>query len=817
MAIEWLDKLECKRRTYHKKKKRPNMDDFTRGAYGMEEQERPLTGTQQSRPFDEFDPNARRTPRPDSPRGWSQFAYDWRWFFMTFGLLMLLFAVASGIAFWVHHDGGDGLHDDDDSCGNYTPLTTIFETGEPEGVDGGWWSWGRDLYSTRFARYSRLNEDDLDPDDIKAAFGITGEFITTSNVGVSTSPTVDAETNIVYFADWGDRDVDGITTNAKVWAVGAKTGAPIWSHLVSDYCSQVNPLITAGLPLSIASEDANVLGERQVDVGVVNLNAIVRVSPTLTVNGKGQKILVFGDLGTSMNAALTNTCISEHAAGNFSVCGPRAYGVDPATGVLLWRTLATPIIGDLAYITGIFTSSPTVFANNAYFGLSSSVSGDVADTTSPFSNSSAGDPTLWMGAFVGRMLAFDVTTGLLQLEFATMPTGFGFHPDVRAYNYTGAAVWGSAPPVDPESGNIFFGSGNLYSQSDAASACLLQPGFTEGELRRMCLETNVYNGAVFAFNTDFSAAVGQAPKASSLSPDWASWINTPYGVDAWNVACLFRIPQGTPGFPCPEVPGPDYDMGTGFVLIKAECGRTLIIAMQKSGIMWAFDGSSGDYVWHSYVGPGSTLVNSWGMAFDGEGLYVSVANTANTPWVSVNNGDVYCNGLWAKVHPETGQVLWTTPAPCSMTPAECLVANGNVPVITPDPFLIGVIGTDELTYSDRPTPDWSGTEVDVSDSVECGAGDPRDSSIYARGHGALTVAGDVLLAGSSDGYMYVIATDSGNYDTRLPRCPTGGIYGGATVARLGTEKSDEFIYWGCGYRPEFGVLGDAVVMGWTLK
>lgn len=729
----------------------------------------------------------------------------------TFGGLLLLFCTIAGVWFFVHLANE---HDDDDAdCSNYAVSPTMFQTGQPEGSDGGWWSWGRDLFSSRFARFSRLHENCLGPDDIEPAFAINGRFQTDSNIGVTTTPTVDADTNIVYFSDWGVADpVTGEITGAKMYAVSALTGTLIWEHLISDWSAETNPLTVQGLEYEIAKAEASTTG---LDPGVVNLNALVRVSPTITINAKGEKILVFGDQGTSANAALTATCLPRVNVTAATTCGPRVYGVDPATGDLLWRTLAVPISSSeaTAFVTGIFTGSPTIFDNKAYFGLSSSVSGDVADIDSPFRD--PGDADLFMGGFIGRMLAFDVTSGTQQMEYSVMqPTGAA---NVRDFNYTGAAVWGSAPPIDAAGGKIFFGTGNLYSQADYINTCLSELGPTEGELRRNCLENGIYNDAVFSLSTTLS------PSDSfplGLGPDWAEWINTPYGVDAWNVACIFQTnSSGTfpPGPPCPEVPGPDYDMGTGFLLIETECGRPLIVALQKSGILWAFDGYTGQTVWRTYVGPGSTLVNSWGMAFDGKRIYMSIANTAGTSWVARGrgiDGDVFCDGQWAAVDPETGEVLWTTPAPCSRTPAECFAANG---AIAPDPFLVGVIPTDELIYADRGTPDYTKTEVHVDSAVECGTGDPRDAFAYARGHGALTVAGDVVLAGSSDGYMYVIDANDGQFDARLPRCPTGGVYGGATVARLGDEDADEYIYWGCGYRAQFGVLADSVVQGWTLK
>ena len=89
--------------------------------------------------------------------------------------------------------------------------------------------------------------------------------------------------------------------------------------------------------------------------------------------------------------------------------------------------------------------------------------------------------------------------------------------------------------------------------------------------------------------------------------------------------------QKTPGdvfngycFPRGECPGMDFDFGSSAVLVNAD-GRDLILAGQKSGIVYALDpDKKGVQVWEVRVGKGG--VNGgvqWGMATDGQKVYVA--------------------------------------------------------------------------------------------------------------------------------------------------------------------------------------------------
>ena len=94
--------------------------------------------------------------------------------------------------------------------------------------------------------------------------------------------------------------------------------------------------------------------------------------------------------------------------------------------------------------------------------------------------------------------------------------------------------------------------------------------------------------------------------------------------DVYNSACS-TTPKGPT---CPEGSGPDYDFGSPAILVTTTGGRELLLAGQKSGIVWAFDpDKNGEVMWETRVGQGG--INGgvqWGMASDGEHVYAATSD-----------------------------------------------------------------------------------------------------------------------------------------------------------------------------------------------
>lgn len=143
---------------------------------------------------------------------------------------------------------------------------------------------------------------------------------------------------------------------------------------------------------------------------------------------------------------------------------------------------------------------------------------------------------------------------------------------VEEWAPAGAPVWG-APTYDKASGTLFFGTGQNYSRP----------------------ATNT-SDSIFAVNA----------KDGSVR-----WIHQFHKDDAYNTAC--DISEGHPN--CPKPMGPDLDFGAPPILAHAKDGRSLLIAGEKSGDLYALNPSDGSTVWTRHVGRGGALGGvHWGMA-----------------------------------------------------------------------------------------------------------------------------------------------------------------------------------------------------------
>jgi polyvinyl alcohol dehydrogenase (cytochrome) len=128
---------------------------------------------------------------------------------------------------------------------------------------------------------------------------------------------------------------------------------------------------------------------------------------------------------------------------------------------------------------------------------------------------------------------------------------------------------------------------------------------------------------------------------------------------------------------CPERPGPDFDFGASPVLAALPNGHELIVAGQKSGVVYALDPDrQGREVWHYRAGGGSGLGGiQWGIASDGERVYAPVAEI-----YSEMPGGLHAIAL------STGQRAWYTPPPppvCGKPGRACSGAQFSAVTVIP--------------------------------------------------------------------------------------------------------------------------------------
>jgi polyvinyl alcohol dehydrogenase (cytochrome) len=231
--------------------------------------------------------------------------------------------------------------------------------------------------------------------------------------------------------------------------------------------------------------------------------------------------------------------------------GAFIFALDAKSGQPKWRTKveADPV--------AIITSAPIVDGGVVYVGTSSK-----AETLNR--------PT----TFRGSVLALNADKGALLWRTYLTKEG-----------YTGAAVWGSTPAVDHDTGLVYVATGNNYS---APEGICTTPG------RANCTPSPPDNYVDSVVALDMKT--GRIAWAAHTLPD--------------DVSTNFD-----------HVDGPDYDFAQGPSLFATEVdGRptTLVGVGQKSGVYWALDPATGRVVWKTEVGPGSRLGGMmWGSATDG--------------------------------------------------------------------------------------------------------------------------------------------------------------------------------------------------------
>ena len=131
---------------------------------------------------------------------------------------------------------------------------------------------------------------------------------------------------------------------------------------------------------------------------------------------------------------------------------------------------------------------------------------------------------------------------------------------------------------------------------------------------------NAYIGTGDAY-TEPAAKTTDALMALDLDSGKILWVVQDTGNDAWLVGCNGATrPEN-----CPKDLGPDHDFGASPILKTLPNGRTLLIAGQKSGNVWAHDpDQKGAVVWRTALVNNTTEFGGkivWGGAADDQNAY----------------------------------------------------------------------------------------------------------------------------------------------------------------------------------------------------
>ena len=384
--------------------------------------------------------------------------------------------------------------------------------------------------------------------------------------------------------------------------------------------------------------------------------------------------------------------------GFFSDFQARAYAIDLTDGELLWKTKVDPHPG----ATG--TGQPTYFDGRLFVPVSSLEVGQ------------AGDPNYPCCTFRGSLVALDADTGTQLWKTYTIAEAaveVGKNPvGATTYAPSGAPIW-SSPTVDPERRRLYVGTGENYSSPSQGSS-----------------------DAIMAVEMDTGAIV---------------WVRQTTEGDAWNAACLPQFPDRSN---CPEEDGPDYDFGAPPILMR-DGERGILVAGQKSGVVYGIDPDDGEIVWHRRLGRGGVLGGvHFGMAANTDTVFVPIHDNND----GIRDMSEARPGLYA-VDAFTGELKWSTPARGSDCDGRdnCEPGISAPPTVIPGAVIAGH-GSGWLRAYDISDgkPLW---EFDTFGEFETVSGDTARGGGMSGGTGP--IAADGWLYANS-GYFNVLSPMPGN-------------------------------------------------------
>ena len=281
----------------------------------------------------------------------------------------------------------------------------------------------------------------------------------------------------------------------------------------------------------------------------------------------------------------------------------RVYAVNALTGELRWKLRADD------HPSATITGAPSYYQGRLYVPVSSL-------------EEASADPAYPCCTFRGSVVAIDATSGKMLWKSATIA------PKPRRVGKTdvgtpilapsGAPIW-SPLTIDARRGVLYATTGNNYSSP-----------------------ATEHSDSVLAFDL----------VSGAIRWGWQSVQN-----DAWNVGCMIGNDN------CPDEPGPDFDMGSGAILVTTNSGRDILLAGRKDGTVLALDPDHPEgLLWQHKLGRGSIQGGvQWGMTADAGRLYVPIADMEDT-----HDGKKHTEpahpGLYA-LEPLTGELLWSSPSP----------------------------------------------------------------------------------------------------------------------------------------------------------
>ncbi|MGD0956659.1 MAG: PQQ-binding-like beta-propeller repeat protein [Candidatus Acidiferrales bacterium] len=307
------------------------------------------------------------------------------------------------------------------------------------------------------------------------------------------------------------------------------------------------------------------------------------------------------------------------------------YAVDAEKGTLVWKVKADP--HPFARITG----APTLYRGRLYVPLASSeeLTGGVASYP--------------CCTFRGNVVAVNALTGKqIWKGYAILETpGPSKEGTSHAkFSPAGAAIW-DAPTIDEKLGALYVGTGDAYVDPAADGT-----------------------DAIVAFD---------------LATGKRLWVQQKTSGDVFNFGCL-----DPHHIDCPPQIGPDVDFGSSPILRDLGNGHRVLLAGQKSGVMYALDpDDGGKELWQVRVGHGSGLGGiEWGSATDGTNVYVANSDISTlTPVGPPGTAPPPAGGLSA-IDIRTGKLVWKTMPPKPACQGQTGCSAGQLAAVTVIPGVV---------------------------------------------------------------------------------------------------------------------------------
>lgn len=264
------------------------------------------------------------------------------------------------------------------------------------------------------------------------------------------------------------------------------------------------------------------------------------------------------------------------------------YALDAASGGLLWTRRAED------HFSARITAAPTLYNGRLFVPVS---------TSEGFSASTLDYPCC---TFRGSIVAMNAATGEQAWKTYTIPESKPTKKNsagVQLYGPSGVAVWNS-PTIDAKRKTVYFGTGDSATEPAPETS-----------------------DSIFAVDIDS----GKVRWSFQAEPN-----------DATLGGCGAKKTDA-----CPEHPGPDWDFGASPILKTLPGGRDVLLAPNKSGVVFALDPDrKGAVIWKTDLSESknkraTNLV--WGGSTDQQNFYVGLVT-----------------GSLSAVQIATGEKLWST-------------------------------------------------------------------------------------------------------------------------------------------------------------